>query len=618
MSQFFRYCRVLAAGSGVALLAAGSAQGQSSIETIIQDNVSSQQPGNSSAVLPAQPLDLTVLAPADDGAGDADNNSADAAATEDPAADGQEALPAPTQDPVKESPIVVSTGLTLKKPSSVRLASLGVDRAAVDGLDRLMWGQSQADSVRMLYRMVPRNTASPVLNQRLGHVMLSRAVPPEGSVDLAETMIEQRLAWLKPMASADDLAELIRQLPDADRWQDWKRWLVLHDLITRNDEAACSYATAQTATTLEPLWHQINAFCQVIRGDMAQASFALDILEDRGVDDPVYFNLMRKLTGSARDAATPDAAPYGPLNLVLMDSARVEITSAALQSAPDHRTSLAELRYLAPDAAILLGARAFDDTDRSISDIIAAWALLPVAGVPSSEALTQLSLGGSGDEISLARFLAWQATALEKDDAGISDIALMALSSDYRHGGSRSLQLWLPFINAREGDPAFLLYGLVPGSTRLPLNGEALAWSEILAFSARPISASSLVTAGAIDAIPMLDAIGVATEPVEWSGLLAENRRLASAETSLDLPRLMALEAAADRGDKAETLLLAALALGEVEPWKLGRDDAARLTGALSRAGLKETARQLAREILQGWVMHRYFTPSDEADATAG
>ena len=543
-----------------------------------------------------RPLDLTRVAPA---ASDTDGD------------DGR--------DNARESrgsrQITVATGLRARKPSSVRLASLGLDRPPQDGLDRLMWGKTNADNAMALFARLPGKTASPTLRRQLEYVMLARAVPPGSTTDHAEALVEMRLRWLASEADAGGLADLVRQLPDQEPWLDWKRWLVLHDLINRNDIDGCDYASNRVASTLESIWHQINIFCQVVGGDVGQASFALDILADSGVDDPAYFALMDSLTGRRGDAVLPADAPIGPLNLVLMDSARVEISSAALQSAGGHRTSIDGLRYLGEDAQILIGARRFEQTSLPVGEVIADWAVLPVANVPASEALTRLTVAETGDEIALARLFVWQAVALETDKAAASDLAMRALAVDFDHGGIRSLELWVPFIDAGEADD---LKALVPNAGAGAGSPEAAAWTRILGDSTGRVAAADLVSADAVDAVPVLRALERPVTEFEWHDQIAEQRALAPGGTALRFGHLLALEASADAGNKAETLLTAAVALGPAKPWHLGRDDAARLVDALMRAGLEETARGLAREIITGWVLARHFAGADGGDGASG
>ncbi|XDZ65431.1 hypothetical protein AB8880_10990 [Alphaproteobacteria bacterium LSUCC0684] len=543
----------------------------------------------------------------------ADNATATTAASEEDTSDTStaETLPAPT---LETSSLSSADGVGLRRqdPSSIRLAALGIDRPDQEGLGRLMWDGSEAERVNRLYELLPRHVPAISLHERLMHVMLARSVPPEGSVEMAEALVRNRLDWLKDNVTGDDLAALVRQLPMTGDWMDWQTWLVYHDLLTREDEEACTIADSQAATTLEPLWHQINAFCHVIHGEVAKASFALDILEDRGVDDPIFFALMRKLTGAGNpiDEVEGDT---GLLNLVLMDSARVSIDEEMISAVDTgYQSSLGQLRYLSDGAALLHGARVFRNPQAGITDIIATWALLPPSKVPASEALTRLRLGGTPDEIDLARLYAWQATVLEQDARAAADLAYAALEIDLGHIGIRALGLWLPFIATASEDAGLAhrtgpLLGLDEAFMRDQVTIEAGAWAKLLALPDEPLDPASLILAGALDAIPLLAAVGVEVPELPWEDLLEGTPGLTGAASPLSLPRLEALKTAAAGGRKAETLMMAALALDTTPLHQLSRDDAATVAGALFEAGLEETSRDLAREILKSWAVHRHF-----------
>ena len=116
--------------------------------------------------------------------------------------------------------------------------------------------------------------------------------------------------------------------------------------------------------TLDVIWHKINAFCMIINNELGKASFAIDILEDRGVTGPIYFPTMRQLTGGA---ATTDLrieqAGADALDLVLLESTRVDISRSSIAPLDEFAFSLSQLRYLEDEAATLLAARQFHRGD---------------------------------------------------------------------------------------------------------------------------------------------------------------------------------------------------------------------------------------------------------------
>ena len=53
-------------------------------------------------------------------------------------------------------------------------------------------------------------------------MMTARAVPPEGFIDIAPDIINAKLNWLAAKGASEDLAQMIRQLPENETWEDTK------------------------------------------------------------------------------------------------------------------------------------------------------------------------------------------------------------------------------------------------------------------------------------------------------------------------------------------------------------------------------------------------------------
>ena len=486
-----------------------------------------------------------------------------------------------------------------------------------------MWeGSEAADILDLMSGLDPAKTPR-ALRPVLDHMMTARAVPPEGFIDIAPDIINAKLNWLAGTGASSDLAAMIRQLPDTDTWEDTKAWLILHDLMTRNDADACSTAQKKVLMTLDSLWHQVNAFCAVIKGEDMKAAFALDILEDSGVDDPLYFGLMRLLT-TGGEMVIEDQTDISLLNLVLMDSARLNIDADALKTLPQsYSGSVASLRYLSPAAIRLIGARQY--AEGALGDQAAQnWALLPREDLSSSEALTRLRFAGDSqasdmDMLALSRLNAWHAISAEKDELTAASLAFEALVADYKQNGIDTIPLWLPMIeggiNAADIDAKIgPLMGFGANPSKVLMNDQALAWHDILTPSARPVSAETLSAAQAFDAIPLITSRGRPIADIDWSSADASSA-LAAQAVSVDYIALQQIQATADQGRKAEAMLQIAHLLQDRDLATLNRDDAAVLVAVMKQMGFADTAERLAQSILITWASDRHFASLQQGSA---
>lgn len=593
-----------------------TATAETSIDNITVDE--------NAASVSATPIDLTNIAQ-DDDQPESNAVSQTDAADNDSGVDLTEATASEStsQDESASTETAVQTSsisLSQKDPSSIRLTSVGIDRAGFDGLDELMWQGSHAGDIVKLQKALVDAALPFAFEAGLHHLNTARVLPPADFVDFGQEIISLRLEALSDKGMSGDLAIMVEQLPDQDDWKKWQEWLAIHYLLTRQDGQACAMSNEKVTETLEPLWHRINSFCAIVDGDIDRASFALDILRDSGLSDPSFDMLMDQLTGRGK-VQDLDQNTVSDLDLVLMDSARITIEPSALVNLDSgYQNSVISLRYLSDDALRSLSAMRFGHDD--VDTLKTSWALLPIKNISSAEALTRFSLGGDDDVIAMARLDAWQAIAAEKDDKTAAQLAIEALNIDYQYAGITGLGLWLPIIERGSGDLEIdakigPILGFAQETPRLLMNNKALAWHDLLAFSRKPVSVDTLTETDGFDALPLLTSIGIRIEDINWLDVKDGALPLTQVHSNLAFVDLMRLDSIADQGKKAETLLVAAEMLNGVNLSTLNRNDAAQITGALHRVGLVDTARALAREILVSWGMARHISQSTEPAAAS-
>ena len=162
--------------------------------------------------------------------------------------------------------------------SDVGLAAIGVGDTGNSQLDSLIWrGTSARDAVFLLQKSAIASQ-SKAITELAYEVVARQSVPPSGANNVAADLVEARLAFLANGGRSSDLALLAAQLPEAEKWADWRRWLTEHYLMIRDDVAACSIVSRQITQTMDPFWHKSNVICQAVQGKTGGARFAADIL----------------------------------------------------------------------------------------------------------------------------------------------------------------------------------------------------------------------------------------------------------------------------------------------------------------------------------------------------
>ena len=567
-------------------------------------------------------------------------NAAAEEQTEPPANDDTPAL-------VRTRSDLPATSLARRSVSRVSLASVGLKRAATlsEDLNALIWSDSDAETALYLLRNVPAMGSAPILSQLTFEIMAIAAVPPKGAGSVAEELVSTRLNWLAAAGQSDALAEIVRMLPEEDRWAEWKRWQVEYDLIRQADDTACRDAEKKAQLTLDDFWHQSRIICALLAGDKNNARFAADILKASGGEDVNFFQLVDKLLGSEAEISL-DLATLDSVDLVLMDAAHEQISLAAFEQMPSSMIQAASnFRYLAADAALKTSFMMLERGLQKRGPTEQIWRSLLEAPMPAEAALATLD-GQDAFGQTAARHDAlvsaslWVGLALRKE-ADTNILIRRAFETEIRSGRPELLlDLYASLIQQRlsqtadsETAPAIdaelqkdfaLMLSLSAPSDELPA---ALSAGSELGKSAKNVLAAAkgqswqaedLEMANAWPLLPVLEAQGSVGPQQDWTAMLTNTapdlftpRPVKPAYHRLSATHLLALGQLAEKGNIAETALLAAMlvqpvALGWIEPV-----DAAEIIKSLQQVGLQSAADQLAEDIVKAHLLRANFaTPS--------
>ena len=538
----------------------------------------------------------------------------------------QGAVPAADNSLANTSAAYAQVNLGRRKISEVGLAAIGVGDGDSNerGLDSMIWrGTSASDAVFLLGKaaVVSHSQALTNLSYR---VVAKQSVPPSGANLVAGELVAARLAWLARAGRSHDLAVLANQLPDSPRWASWKRWLVEHELMMRNDAVACGIVDAQVAATMEPFWHKANVICHAVKGNVAGARFAADILAANGVEDPVFFALTNEmLTGVPAENIDPNT--LDTMHIVLMDVVNRSIPLESLAVLPSQMAqSVVQLKFLGADARMV---STFDGLSRGLIDhnqVSKLWRNAgPVDGDPQL-ALAQLD----GEATALTTAMAWRAIDADTSPQRLARIAA-AMGAEIADGnGALMLPLYAELIadeisdaNAA-ADMRFNEDGVAPKISMLLAIAKPDDITLIEGFTdnddaLRAANLMKMIDRGELQAgvvreldmwplVPVLQAAGAVMPDQDWLVLAKDAALTLRPLISLSPIVLAAVTHAADNRRVAETILLTnwLLQTGPLET--INPEDLAKLVTALRNIGQEDVAKALSKEILRAHLLIRF------------
>lgn len=568
-----------------------------------------------------------------------------------------------------------SAKLGRRKISDVGLAAIGVsDTAPQDStLDSLIWRGTPAKNAAFLLENGAVANQSLTLSALAYDVVARQSVPPMGANMIAADLVRARLAWLARAGRSNDLAVLVEQLPDNEKWGNWKRWLVEHHLMSRRDDIACATVAAQIEMTLDPFWHQAKVICDAVQGDMSSARFAADVLAATGMGDPTFMGLVDELfTGNVFEDIDPTTLET--IHIVLMEALHrpIPIEGIAIMP-PQMAQTITSLRYLSDDARMV---STYDGLQRGLVSPREAGKLWRSAG--DNKDNPQSALARLDSEVTaLTSAMAWRALDVEDSNA-VFDLIVMAMKREITAGnGSLMLPLYAELsINALEvmqsqtASPV-LVDAVVTDNATLASSGLAssglnddtgqsdnaviavptvtmpdeavladidmlLALSDpatvpAILESTNPIAdhIRTLLTLDSgdvwdIDTMqtldtwhlqPLLQAAGIDAPDISWFDQLQSGTHTAYSREKLSPILLHACGEAAEKKRVAETILLASWLLQSTDFTNIDPVDAGLVIRYLRDVGQDKAAMSLMREIASAHLMAQFVSGVQDENA---
>lgn len=546
-------------------------------------------------------------------------------------------------DQTATAPIPAAPGdgsaITVGVLGQVDPSSVGLIDPTSGGFPSDMWARSDRTLIERLIPQFVPGSHSPVLQGLSRRILVTAASAPAGAAGVP-SLLALRLDRLAKAGDLPDVLDLLGRLPPDIKDIEVSRLKVNAALLAGDFPAACGETANIVPNDPDPYWAEVLGYCHAIEGDMPAAALAVEMLQDKGVNAPFYYQLMARLT-AANKAANPalDLSKFNkpdPLLLSMIQSAGLEIPPAVLPKASplmlqalatnvklpiDLRVEAAERAArngsLSPEKlAEIYGAVTFTPEELAKAVDLAGPATAP-RGARLNALLYQAAaaaqdikvLGPLLDAISAGarRFdmLALQArvnvgvlTGIEPSAEAmpyITEISrLLLLAGKYERVGD-----WYEFARLRaetdDKPAAEAMRALWPLATMADTQ-KALPWSpDTLDQWWQGQPAQGRQDRGAL-LFAILEAMGYQIPDAAWTRLLEGAPLKETAAPAL--PYWRALLMAARDKRLGETALLSLIAMGEGGPGKASPVMIGNVMTALGSVGLNAEARKIAIEAL--------------------
>ena len=503
------------------------------------------------------------------------------------------------------------------------------------GFGYAMWEGTSRALVDTLLPRLPVNTSSPAMRGLMRRLLLSTAQAPDGG-DGGVALVALRTRLLAAMGDLAAVNQLLNIIPG----RNLNPQLVRIETDTRflaNDNArACALAAGQIAEQDTSYWQKAFIFCQALAGENDQAALGIALLHELGEDDPAFFALLDMLGGGDK-AAIESLPDPSPLHLAMARVAKAQLPPDVISS---NRPSVLRTIAIAPNASVELRLEAAERSEAAGALRVDALRQLYTGVSFSDDDLANPLSKAEAESGPLSRALLYRTALVQTVPVAQAETVAHALSLA-REGGRypSTVRVFMPIL--KQIPPSADLIWLAPEAIRAMLIGgekeAAVAWIELMRASAmfNPESAADLVAmiplirlaeASGADTLSsrdledwwagisedegapatatllfsLFDALGDKVPPALWEALVggSEQNTVAMPQPAL----WYRLAAAAKDGPngagrrKAETVLLALLALGEGGPGQADPIILNRVLSSLMAVGLTAEARTLAVE----------------------
>ena len=516
----------------------------------------------------------------------------------------------------KKQPNFNQTNIQVSELTKPSLGSLGIKTEINNLMGLNVWGNLKASEIIENLNYIPEVVTSRSLQNLLNDMYLSSSNPPSGSPDEIIKFMETRLIKIKSVGHSEKLYQLVKQLPDNEKWSLWKRWQVEFELFNVKDQEACKFINNKSKISSEDFWQMGKVFCLILDGKRDQSILVLDLMKSRGFSNQIFedlFNYVYDEKGSVN--LQKEALQIKPIHLVMMDALKIPIKrDYVAHFGLEYVDLLLGLNYLTPKARSFLLDRKITYTDISIDKIIENYKSVADGNVNIDEAL----ISYSKEPNAFNRANVWLSIISLNDDLKKAQAILEFIKLESKNRRfNEVVKLYLPIL--KEIDSTSLTKNLIDSIEELKIVADPNSFPDkklanmIMLKKGYEWDLDFVLKENAWYLIPIFEKAGMIETPVNWlnyintsNEIVFNNDNYFKWESDNNVKKFIltkSIKQASENNQKSLTILLTARLISDTPLVDFDLNSLITIRAALFKIGLSELANAITYEVMSSKII---------------
>ena len=511
----------------------------------------------------------------------------------------------------KEQSRFKQTNIKVRELTKPSLGSLGIKTDINNLMGLNVWGNLKASEIIENLNYIPDVVTSRSLQNFLNNMYLSSSNPPDGSSDEIIKFIETRLIKIKSVGHSEKLYQLVKQLPDNEKWSLWKKWQVEFELFNIKDEEACKFIKNKSKISSEDFWQMGRVFCLILDGKRDQSVLVLDLMKSRGFSNQIFEDLFNYIYNEKQSITLEkESLQIEPIHLVMMDVLKIPIKrDYTAHFGVEYVDSLLGLNYLTPKARSFLLDRKIKYTNISVEKIIENYKSVADGNINIDEAL----ISYSKEPNAFNRANIWLSTISLKDDLkkAQSIIDFIKLEAKNRRF-NEAVKLYLPIL--KEINSSSLTKNLIDSIEELKIAADPNSFPDnklanmIMLKKGYEWDLDFVLKENAWYLIPIFEKAGMIERTVNWMNyintsdkIIVNNDNYFKWDSDNNVQKFIltkSIKQASENNQKSLTILLTARLISDAPLVDFDLNSLITIRAALFKIGFPELANAITYEVM--------------------